>query len=309
YCPLAVQECAYEDGAMHGFDWGDLRFFLTVARAGRLTLAARQLRVDHATVSRRLAALEAVLKTKLFERYPQGYRLTEAGDRLMVAAETIESTAIEAESAISGTNSALSGTVRIGAPDGFGTYFLARRLGPLLARHPLLTIQLVPLPRVFSLAKREADLVITIDPPDTGRLHLQKLTDYTLGLYASAEYLDRHGPIADVSELRSHRIVCYVADLMFSSSLNYLSELGIPDSLRFECASVIGQMEATMAGIGIGVLHDYVAQSHPALHKVLPHKVKRTYWIVAHDDVRTIARMNYVREFIINAVVAEKFLY
>ncbi|WP_454685422.1 LysR family transcriptional regulator [Ancylobacter moscoviensis] len=294
---------------MNRFDWGDLRFFLTVARTGRLTAAARQLRVDHATVSRKITALEVGLKTKLFERYPQGYRLTDAGERLMIAAETIESTAIEAESAISGTDSALSGTVRVGAPDGFGTYFLARRLGPLLARHPLLTVQLVPLPRVFSLAKREADLVIAIDPPDTGRLHVQKLTEYTLGLYASSDYLDRFGAIEHISELRSHRIVTYVEDLMFSSSLDYLGEMDVPDALRFECASVIGQMEAVLAGIGIGILHDYAAKSHPDLREILSHKVKRTYWIVAHDDVRTVARVNYVREFIINAVAADKFLY
>ncbi len=294
---------------MNSFDWGDLRFFLTIARTGRLTAAARQLRVDHATVSRRVGALEVALKAKLFERHPQGYRLTEPGERLMAAAEAMETTAIGVESAISGTDSALSGTVRIGAPDGFGTYFLARRLGPLLARQPRLTVQLVPLPRVFSLAKREADLVIAIDPPDTARLRVQRLADYTLGLYASRDYLARHRPVLDLSDLRTHRIVAYVSDLLFSDTLDYLGELNVPDSLRFECASVIGQMEAVLAGIGIGVLHDYVARSHPALREVLPNKVKRTYWIVAHDDVQNIARVNHVREFIINAVAAEPFTF
>ncbi len=84
--------------------------------------------------------------------------------------------------------------MRIGAPDGFGTLFLMRRSASLAERHPGLTIQLVPLPRAFSLSKREADIAITIDRPETGRLAVRKLTDYTLHLYGAKTYLDRHGP-------------------------------------------------------------------------------------------------------------------
>ncbi len=294
---------------MNRFDWGDLRFFLAIARTGRLTAAARQLRVDHATVSRRIQALESALKAKLFEHHPQGYRLTGPGEQLMVAAEAMETTAIGVESAISGTDSALSGPVRIGAPDGFGTYFLARRLGRLLERQPHVTVQLVPLPRVFSLAKREADIVITIDRPDTARLSVELLSEYTLGLYASRDYVAKHPPIADVGDLRNHRIIAYVPDLLFSDALDYLGEFNVPDTLRFECASVIGQMEAVKAGIGVGALHDFAAHEDPDLEQVLPNKVKRTYWIVTHNDVRNIARVNYLREFIIAAVAAEQFVF
>ncbi|MDF2813238.1 MAG: LysR family transcriptional regulator, partial [Microvirga sp.] len=105
---------------MSAFDWNDLRFFLAVARAGRLTVAARQLEADHTTVSRRIAALEHALKTKLFERRPQGYSLTEEGERLLAKAETMESQALAVASEIGGSDLALSGTVRVGAPDGFG---------------------------------------------------------------------------------------------------------------------------------------------------------------------------------------------
>lgn len=141
-------------------------------------------------------------------------------EQLMVAAEAMETTAIGVESAISGTDSALSGTVRIGAPDGFGTYFLARRLGQLLVRQPHVTVQLVPLPQVFSLAKRGADIVITIDRPDTSRLSVQLLSEYTLGLYASRDYVAKHPQIADVGDLRDHRIISYVPDLLFSDALD-----------------------------------------------------------------------------------------
>ena len=186
---------------MSTFDWNDLRFFLAVARAGRLTVAARQLEADHTTVSRRISALEHALKTKLFERRPQGYALTEAGERLLSKAESMESQALAVASEIGGSDLALSGTVRVGAPDGFGTYFLAAELGALAERHPGLVLQLVALPRTFSLSKREADIAITLEQPTEGRLVSRKLTDYRLRLYASEAYLERHGPIRELADL------------------------------------------------------------------------------------------------------------
>ncbi|MTW16274.1 LysR family transcriptional regulator [Rhodoplanes serenus] len=291
------------------FDWGDLKFFLAIARTGRLTAAARVLRVDHATVSRRLRALEFALDAKLFEHHPQGYRLTAAGERLLAAAEVMETTALQVESALSGTDAALTGTVRIGAPDGFGTWFLARRLGALLVRHPHLTVQLVPLPRVFSLAKREADIVVTIDPPDASRTDVRRLTDYTLSFYGSRDYLAAHPTIATTADLRDHRVVGYVPDLLFTDTLAYLGDFGVPEGLRFECASVIGQIEAVRAGLGVGVLHDFVAQADPSLVRVLPQTITRTYWIVADVDVLKIARVREVFEFVVDAVAAERFVY
>ena len=294
---------------MKRFDWGDLRFFLAIARTGRLTAAARQLRVDHATVSRRIQALESALKAKLFEHHPHGYRLTKPGEHVLAAAEAIETTTLGIESGICGMDSALSGTVRIGAPDGFGTYFLARRMTPLLLEHPRLTVQLVPLSRVFSLPKREADIVIAIDRPDTSRLNVQLLSEYTLGLYASKDYFATHPPVMSTADLRDHRIVSYVPDLLFSDALDYLAEFDVPDTMRFECASVIGQMEAVRAGVGIGALHDFAAHQDPELQLVLPNRVKRTYWILTHNDVKDIARVNCLRKFIIASVAAEQFVF
>src|SRR5918996_1671500 len=114
-----VRKCQYElrGGQVSAFDWDDLRFFLAVARAGRLTVAARRLEADHTTVSRRISALEGALKAKLFERRPQGYALTEHGERLFAKAETMETQALAVSSEIGGADLALSGTVRLGTPD------------------------------------------------------------------------------------------------------------------------------------------------------------------------------------------------
>lgn len=110
-------------------DRSSLQSFLVVARAGRLTVAARKLAVDHSTLGRRMAALEAALGAKLFDRRPAGYQLTSPGERLFELAQEMESSAFAVEAELAGTSLRIAGTLRIGAPDGFGTMFLARQLG------------------------------------------------------------------------------------------------------------------------------------------------------------------------------------
>lgn len=283
-------------------DWDHVRIFLAVARSGQLLAAARRLNLDHATVSRRINALEQSMGTKLLNRSPTGSTLTEAGLTFLQTAERIESEILRVQASVSTADVTLSGTVRVGAPDGFGTYFLLPRLNGLLCDQPEITIQLVPLPRRFSLAKREADIAVTIDPPEQGRQHVQKLTDYSLGLYASDAYLRQHGPIDDAC-VDTHRIITYVPDLLFSPALDYVAEMGLGAARRFECASVIGQMEAVRAGIGIGILHDYAVRGDASFVRILPQRqVIRSYWMVVHDDVREFARVRLVHDVIVALV-------
>ena len=294
---------------MNAFDWDDLRFFLAVARAGQLT-AARQLEADHTTVSRRISALEGALRAKLFERKPQGYSLTEQGERLLGLAEGMETQALAVASQVGGADLALSGTVRIGAPDGIGTYFLAPELGALAERHPSLTLQLVALPRTFSLSRREADIAITLEQPTEGRLVSRKLTDYRLRLYASRDYLARHGPVADLADLAGRTLVTYVADLIYSPVLDYFSGLEKYTARRYECASVVAQLEAVRAGVGVGILHDYAVRQFPELQAVLPEvSYLRTYWLVTHVDVRNLRRVEEVYSFILSRVRANRGLF
>jgi DNA-binding transcriptional LysR family regulator len=295
---------------MSAFDWDDLRFFLAVARSGRLTVAARRLEADHTTVSRRLLALETALKAKLFERKPQGYSLTEQGERLLAKAESMESQALAISAEVGGSDLALSGTVRVGAPDGFGTYFLAPELGALAEQHPDFTLQLVALPRTFSLSKREADIAITLEQPTEGRLVSRKLTDYRLRLYASQAYLDRRGPLSDPSGLAGRILVTYVTDLLYSPVLDYFSGLEKYGPRRYECASVVAQLEAVRAGVGIGVLHDYAAKQYPELQVLLPSiSFLRTYWLVTHAEVRGLQRIEEVHSFILGRVRANRSLF
>lgn len=275
--------------------------FLAAARAGQFVAAGKKLRLDHATVGRRITSLEQNLGKKLFERSTTGVTLTPMGERLLATAESMETAINEAVSDFSHSDQEVSGSVRIGAPDGLGTYYLAQRLAGLALKHPELLIELVPLPRTFSLARREADLAVTIDRPAEGRLTALKLSDYTLGAYASREHLAKFGSIKDFSDLSGRILVTYVSDLLYSSALDLAGPLEKVMPKRFECASATAQMEVVRSGAGIGILHDYAAREFKDLVRVLPEfSVTRSYWLVAHKDSRMLRRNSLLHEFIVS---------
>ncbi|MCD7060195.1 LysR family transcriptional regulator [Pelagibacterium xiamenense] len=284
-------------------NWDDIRIFLAIARTGQILAAARSLGLNHATVARRLSALEAALGSKLFIRRTNGCDLTAEGEAMLSHAETVESAIFAARAETGRTDETLSGTVRVGAPDGFGVAFLAPRLGQLTERHPDLTIQLVPIPRSFSLSRREADIAITLERPTQGRLVARKLIDYTLALYASRAYLDAHGTPTSVAGLRDHQRVGYVEDLIFTPSLNFARQIYPDWRSHFEISSAIGQTEAVRAGAGIGILHSFIARQYAELVPVLPEAtIERSYWLVVHEDLRAIRRVGQVADFIVRQV-------
>jgi DNA-binding transcriptional LysR family regulator len=225
-------------------------------------------------------------------------------------AERMEADMIAARSELAGGDEAISGTVRIGAPDGFGVAFLASRLGALTAQHRDLRIQLVPVPRSFSLSRREADIAITTERPSEGRLVAQKLVDYSLGLYASRDYAQANGLPATQAELQNHRLIGYVPDLVFSPSLAYAQEFSPDWDAAFSISSALGQVEAVRSGAGIGILHAFIARSLPELMPVQAAKpIRRAYWLVYHESVRPLLRIQVVAGFIMEAVEREKKLF
>jgi len=288
-------------------NWDDIRVFLAVARSGQILAAARRLGLNHATAARRITALETALDSQLIIRRTNGCVLTGEGEAFLAHAERMEAEMLSAQSSLGRTDSAISGTVRIGAPDGFGVYFLAARLGELTARHPDLKLQLVPVPRSFSLPQREADIAITVERPAAGRLVSKKLVDYSLSLYASREYLAKMGEPKEAEDLRNHRLISYVEDLIFSPSLQFTREILRNWSAHYEISSAIGQTRAVRAGAGIAVLHDYIAADYPDLVNVLPElRIERGYYIVFHEAARDLARLRTVANFIAKATAEER---
>ncbi len=291
-------------------NWDDVRLFLSVARSGQFLSAARKLGVNHATLSRRISALEAAIGTQLFLRSTNGCELTEEGQRLLAGAERMETEMLNAQANLGRVDTVVAGTVRIGAPDGLGVSFLAPRLGQLTARYPDLKIQLVPVPRSFSLSQREADIAITIERPEQGRLMFSKLTDYSLGLYASADYLAEYGTPADVEALKRHRRIGYVEDLIFSPSLNYTGEIMRDWDAAFEISSATGQTEAVRSGAGIGILHNYIAGQYAELRRIMPHlSINRSYWTAYHESARQLVRVRTVVDFLQELVAEERRIF
>ena len=236
--------------------------------------------------------------------------MTEAGSRFFERAERIEAEALAAEADLGGNTPEIHGTVRIGAPDGFGVAYLAPRLGRLTGKHPGLTVQLVPVPRSFSLSRREADIAVTIDRPDAGRLVAGKLVDYALGLYASRAYVQRRGAPETQADLGRHDLIGYVEDLLYTPSLNYGAEISRDWHARLEIASALGQTEAVRGGGGIGILHDFIARGISDLIPILPEiKLHRAYWMVTHESSRPLRHVAAVQTFLRDQVARDRAMF
>jgi DNA-binding transcriptional LysR family regulator len=296
---------------MADFDWNDVRAFLAVARSGRLTAAAARLRVDHSTLSRRIGALEHALRTRLFDRSPSGYTLTDQGRRLIPIGEEMERLAIGAGEAVGGSSTSVEGIVRIGSPEGFGSYFLAPRIALLKAQHPRLTIQLVAAPAVFSLARRDADIVVSVSRPPAGRLNVAKLIDYDLGLYAAPAYLSDAPDIASSEDLFRHNFVSYIGELLHFPELDFLQHVAPGGTTSVESSNLVAQLRATLAGAGLCVLPAFLAEEEDDLVRVLPDEVSltRSLWLTVHQDLAELARIKATVRFIKEEVEAAKAVF
>lgn len=282
-------------------DWDNLRYFLDLSRAGKLTVAARRLGVDHTTVARRVHALEKSLGQPLFIRSGAGYGLTEAGRRLLSQVEAMESSylSIERDEGEGGAEG-VCGLVRIGATEGYGVALLAGQLAALSKRHPNLNIDLLAVPRMVRLARNEADIVITLERPERGPYIITKLTDYTLRLYASTDYLDTHPLIHSRDDLRDHTFVSYIEDLLYSKELHYLDEIGKPGKIALRSTSIMAQQNAAIAGLGIAILPSFSARKEPQLKEILAEQIEfvRTFWMLMPTEGKDLARIRVTWDFL-----------
>ncbi len=281
-------------------DWDNLRYFLELARSGTLAAAARRAGVEHTTVARRIQALEKQMGAPLFAREAGGHRLTEAGRQLLPAVEAMETAVLGVERAAPAAGGGPSGLVRVGATEGFGTLILAPHLARLTQKHPGLTIDLLALPRMLHLSRREADIVISLERPTRGSVIVTRLADYTLHLYGQREYLARRPLVATREDLRHHAFVSYVDDLLFTKELQFLDALHQPERFALRSTSITAQYEAVRAGAGLAVLPAFLADRDPVLARVLPHEARftRTFWMSMPAEAKHQARMQAVWGFL-----------
>ena len=276
-------------------DWDHLRYFLILARAKTLTNAARIMGVEHSTVARRIQALEQSLGMQLFKREATGYELTIEGLALIPRVEQMEQSFLQIEKP-----NPLQGRVRIGAPEGFGTAFLAQLLAEFSQHYPLLTIDLIPVPKTIRLSHREADIVISIERPKSGPFIITRLTNYSLKLYGSQQYLQRNSPIRRVEDLSEHRFVDYIDDLVYSSALYRLERLPLQLTACFRSNSILAQQIAVSAGAGLAILPRFIAVDQPELQEVLSEDVNftHTFWMLTLVDLQHDPRIKLVWDFL-----------
>lgn len=267
-----------------------MRVFLTVARAESLSRAGPVLRMDAATVGRRIARLEADLGAALFVKSPQGYALTDLGARMRAHAETAEAALIRAGEEAQGEQAGLSGQIRIGAPDGAANYLLPQVCAEIGRDNPDLEIQILALPRVVNLSKREADLAVTVSPPQAGRLSVQKISDYRLHFAAQA---DIAAGIRSIDDIRGRPIVGYIPDMIFDKELDYLGDFAV-HGVKQASNSVAVQLASLRAGAGVGIVHDFALPFAPQLRRVLADEVslQRSFYLVRHVSDRRSDRLN-----------------
>ncbi len=287
-------------------DWDDMKVFLAVARGESLSAAGRVLKMDPATVGRRVAKLEQGIDTALFAKSPQGYALTDAGQRLVAHAEAAEQAMAGAVEELQGQGAGLSGQIRIGAPDGCANFLLPQVCAAICDANPDLDIQIVALPRVFNLSKREADMAIGVSPPTAGRLLVQKITDYRLTLAAARNYLMAHPPILTPADLKGHRMVGYIPDMIFDKELDYLGDLGV-DRVALASNSASVQFQWVRLGHGLGMVHDFAIPSARFVRRVLAGQISltRSFYLIRHADDRRLERMSRFAEALTEGLRAE----
>ena len=287
-------------------DWDDLRVFLAVARGESLSSAGRVLRLDPATVGRRIARLEEVLGARLFAKSPQGYWLSDEGQRVLDQALRAEQAMAEVGGALPSQPGALTGTLRIGAPDGCANYLLPQVLAEICEENPGLEVQIVALPRVFNLSKREADMAIAVSRPRAGRLLVQKIVDYHLHLAATPTCLARRPPVRGLEDLLQHRVIGYIPDMIFDRELDYLAEIGAR-KVGMASNSVSVQFNLIRIGAGVGMVHDFARHAAPDLVSVLADQVslQRSFYLIRPEDDRKVDRLNRFAARLVSGLAQE----
>ncbi|MEH3085503.1 MAG: LysR family transcriptional regulator [Xylophilus ampelinus] len=290
-------------------DWDDLRLFLQIHRLGSLAQAARQLRLDHSTVSRRLARLELCLGGALFERRRTGLRATELAHALAERAAAMEAAMLSLQERLGGgAGQEAAGTVRIAMMEGIGTTFVARNLQPLLRSHPGLRIELVTSAAVVHVDRREADVFLSFFRPDGPGLASLPAGSFALHLYGSPDYLRARGVPAAVADLARHDFVGYIDDLVQLASVRWLDELIAQPRMRFRSNSMLAQQSAAASGLGLALLPKFSVHPGAGLVPVLQDeaRVLRELWISVHHDLRYSARIRLVLDHLQRLLAAHQ---
>lgn len=287
--------------------WSDLEAALALARAGTLSGAARALSVEHTTVGRRLAALEAALEVRLFDRTPAGYVLTEVGTAALEHARAIEEQAFALERTVMGRDARVVGTVRVTALDPFIDDVLLPNLSRLTSAYPDLQLIACSDLRVRNLSRREADIGIRYAAPTQPDLVGRRLSGVASALYASREYLERRGVPRSPAQLAGHDLVGVAPELAQASEAQWLARHGRGARVSVRVASVAANLAAIRHGLGLGIHACHVADRERGVVRVWPEVLlHEEYWAVVHVDMARSTRVRAVLDFLSECTSRER---
>lgn len=278
-------------------DWALLRSFLAVAEAGSLNRAAQALGLSQPTLSRQVAALEAALRTPLFERSARGLRLTQAAEALIEPARRMREQAHAFALAAAGHNETLAGTVRLTASEVVSAYLLPDMLRDLRDAHPEIQIELVASNELENLLERSADIAVRMVRPQQSGLITRKLVELPLGAWAHRDYVARHGEPTPASLAQHHWIGYDRSDQVIRGFRAAGFDVG-REFFAFRCDHQVVAWEAVRAGLGIGFIVEPVARHAPEVVQVLREIVlpPLPVWLTAHRELRGSARIHTVYE-------------
>lgn len=291
-------------------DWDKLRIFHAVADAGSLTHAGDVLHLSQSAVSRQIRALEESLNTTLFHRHARGLILTEQGELLFDAASAMSRRLDTAEARIRDSEEEVFGNLRVTTTTGFGSLWLAPRLSQLYDKYPDLKIDLMLEERVLDLPMREADVAIRMKEPSQADLIRRKLMSVRMRLYAIPEYLEKNGVPEVMEDLSTHRLICQnVTSTQVSAGAQLVQELltyDIRNTLTVN--NYFGVLQAVNAGLGVGVLPDYVIEDFPSIQRVLPDVESNDVpvFLAYPEELRQSRRISAFRDFVTEEIIAHR---
>ncbi len=279
-------------------DWDDLRFALAIARHGGLGGAARALGVDNSTVFRHLNALEAKLGAKAFERLPAGYRPTDSGERLIDAAERMEAEAIAIDRELSGRDTRLSGRLRVTASETLSFRILTAEIARFREAHPGIEVELTIDNRALDLSRREADVALRATRPREPDLFGRKLADILWAVYGVSDGKKRRAPGKFSHEGRN--FIGWAEAAQGIRAARWLTEQVARDAIVYRSSSVLNQLVAAKAGMGLAVLPCYLGDPEEELAAFSPPIPDLTteLWLITHQAMKDSARVRTFMEAI-----------
>ncbi|HJZ34525.1 MAG TPA: LysR family transcriptional regulator [Hyphomicrobiaceae bacterium] len=288
-------------------DWDKLRIFHAAAEAGSFTHAGEALRMSQSAVSRQVSALEKELNVALFHRHARGLVLTEQGEMLFGTASEIMNKLSTAETLLSDTTTKPTGDLKITAPIGLGSVWVTQRLREFLELYPDIRIELVLTDEQLAIAMRAADVAIWASEPQQSELIRRPLFNMKLHAFASTQYVRRHGTPQSIAALDGHPIISMAGTpAAHLSTIHWLETAGLdgrpPRKPVFVANNIIALKYAIRAGIGIGLLPDYLTEEETDLVPVLRETQLPTLpiYFVYPEELKTAKKVQVFRDFLIS---------